>query len=86
MSISYSAFQDMMGDREASIAVVTRSGLDDRVWVPTIDGYSVGESECMSSTSIRRVKEYVEWRCSDLDCKWVKVKDEDGKIASWEYQ
>jgi hypothetical protein len=81
VSVSYSAFEAQYDGDDVS-AFVKRSGLDERVWVPSIDGLSIAESECMSSTSLRRVKEYVESRCPEG--KWVKVQNEDG--VSWEYQ
>lgn len=68
---------------EGDPARVYRSGLDDRVWVPTIPGETVADSECMSSTSLRRVKEYVEERMPQGGT-WTKVSDDNGKSA-WEY-
>lgn len=64
-------------------ARVYRSGLDDRVWVPTIPGQAVADSECMSSTSLRRVKAYVE-ECMPEGGTWTKHVDGNGKSA-WEY-
>lgn len=60
-------------------AMVYRSGLDDRVWVPTIPGNPVGTSECMASTSLRRVKAYVEGQAPAVGT-WVRTEDD-----SWEY-
>lgn len=66
-------------DPDEWTATVYRSGLDDRVWVPTIPGLPVAASECMSATSLRRVKAYVEEKAPDGGV-WVKIAD-----GAWEY-
>lgn len=70
--------------REGDAAKVYRSGLDDRVWVPTIPGLPVADSECMSSTSLRRVKAYVEESMPEGKGTWTRQVDDKGN-SSWEY-
>lgn len=60
-------------------ASVYRSGLDDKVWVPTIPGQPVATSEAMAATSLRRVKAYVEQK-APAEGVWKKLPD-----GAWEY-
>lgn len=62
-------------------ASVYRSGLDDKVWVPTIPGQPVATSEAMAATSLRRVKAYVEQKAPGPGGVWTKLPDGGG----WEY-
>lgn len=75
---SYQFVSDHLDRIGPEIPVIGRSGLDDRVWVPSIPGLDVIDSEGMSSTSLRRVKAYVESKVGEGT--WVRMED-----GSFEY-
>lgn len=61
-------------------ALLIRSGLDDRVWIPRIPGAAIADSECMAAASLRKVKAYVESQLPGEGGYWTKVDDD-----TWSY-
>lgn len=74
-------------DENNTDACIFRSPIDGRVWVPCMEGgFAVVENEACSSTSLRRVKAYIEekmgegtWTYLAKRKTWLFVVEGNGK-------